>query len=82
MSKAINNLRKIEKRSYAEWSRAVRYAAECRNAVLTADQRDRREKKAALTLALANADRTFTTWCNVCDTLDEIEQAGLNGHTQ
>jgi hypothetical protein len=79
MSKALTNLRKMESRTYKDWWAAVRYVGECRNQLLLAEHRDQAEKKAKLSFALAQADQAYRMYTNVCDTLDEVEQAGLNG---
>lgn len=73
MSKAVNNLRKIETRTYKEWWAAVRYVGEARNRLVTADRNDVAEQKAILTMAQANADRAYNTWLQVCEALDEVE---------
>lgn len=77
MSKAISNLRKMEKRAYGEWWLAVRYCAESRNAHLTAEPREVPESKARLEMATIAADRAFRLWQQVCEALDEVE---LNNH--
>lgn len=73
MSKAVNNLRKLETQTYKEWWAHVRYVGECRNALIMAEGPDQKEKKAILTMATASADRTFNRWLQVCEALDEVE---------
>lgn len=79
MSKVLSKLRSLEKYHYKSWWASVRRVGEARNALLLADPRDLAEKKALLTMALAAADQDYRMYVHVCGTLDEIEQAGLNG---
>jgi hypothetical protein len=73
MSKAVNNLRQMEKQTYIDWSRSVRDIQEARNKLILADPADKTERKSMLTFYLAAADQAFALWTRVCETLDEIE---------
>lgn len=79
MSKAATKLRKLEGQAYREWFAAVRAVSERRNALILAANGDQPEAKSLLTMAIAYADRKFNAWGSVCDALDELEQASLNG---
>jgi hypothetical protein len=73
MSKAINNLRKLEISAYKQWFAACREVQEYRNKYILADSKDASEKKAMLTFAHVHQEQAYRHWMTICDTLDQIE---------
>jgi hypothetical protein len=79
MSKTANSLQKMERGTYRDWTLAVRELGQMRNRLILAAKQDIPDAKSRLELATAYADACFNKWTTVCNALDEIEQAGLNG---
>jgi len=80
MSKAYDNLQKLERNTYNRWLDTTRRIDQLRRDLRKAKLSDVPEVKALLEMSIDAADTAFKEWGVACSVLDEIESSFHRGN--
>lgn len=76
---SLRKLTKLERIMYRRWRSDAASLDTARDLRQKADLPDLDQRKAELEMYVAAADASYNEWLTICDAVDEVEQALLNG---